>query len=249
MGGGEGRGRTCSVPPPASLGFGHTTYGGMSSAEGSSSRSGAGPTGDTPGRVQSTSTSAAAAGPSNARPIAPIPTGRASGSSTWNPLRAKAPATPVVAGRGNAMVQNGGGSAGGARVVKPGQVNAAMAAKAAGRAGGAVNRPTINSIIVNSRQVRPSSPSPCPALTRRTMQKGNPIIAHIKNVPWELGDIVPDYQLGATTGLLFLRFVPSCLPLGLHSRAGLLVFDITSFTPSTFTGVSNRWAKATPSDS
>lgn len=39
------------------------------------------------------------------------------------------------------------------------------------------------------------------------MQKGNPIIAHIRNVTWEYGDIGPDYQVGATTGLLFLRCV------------------------------------------
>jgi DNA excision repair protein ERCC-1 len=94
-------------------------------------------------------------------------------------------------------------------VVKPGQVNAAMAAKDAAKPGGAVNRPATGSIIVNSRQVRFSSPCPILALTGCAEQKGNPIIAHIKNVAWELGDIVPDYQLGGTTGLLFLRFVLS----------------------------------------
>ena len=30
---------------------------------------------------------------------------------------------------------------------------------------------------------------------------------HIHNVPWELGDIVPDFVLGKTTCALFLRWV------------------------------------------
>eukprot|EP00794_Sanderia_malayensis_P009165 gene9165-10138_t len=43
-----------------------------------------------------------------------------------------------------------------------------------------------NSIIVNSRQ------------------RGNPVLKYIRNVPWEYGDIVPDYVLGLTTCALFL---------------------------------------------
>lgn len=43
-----------------------------------------------------------------------------------------------------------------------------------------------NSIIVNPRQ------------------RGNPIIKFIRNVPWEYGDIVPDYLMGQTTCALFL---------------------------------------------
>ncbi|XP_077979859.1 DNA excision repair protein ERCC-1-like [Glandiceps talaboti] len=35
-------------------------------------------------------------------------------------------------------------------------------------------------------------------------QKGNPIIKHIRNVPWEYGDVVPDYVMGKTTCALFL---------------------------------------------
>jgi len=37
-----------------------------------------------------------------------------------------------------------------------------------------------------------------------TRQKGNPVLSHIKNVPWEYGDIVPDYVVGASTCVLFL---------------------------------------------
>ncbi|GAB7364387.1 hypothetical protein MBLNU230_g4930t1 [Neophaeotheca triangularis] len=35
-------------------------------------------------------------------------------------------------------------------------------------------------------------------------QKGNPILNHIKSMPWEYGDIPADYVLGATTCALFL---------------------------------------------
>ncbi|XP_067317611.1 DNA excision repair protein ERCC-1-like [Anolis sagrei] len=35
-------------------------------------------------------------------------------------------------------------------------------------------------------------------------QRGNPVLKFIRNVPWEFGDIVPDYLLGQTTCALFL---------------------------------------------
>ena len=34
------------------------------------------------------------------------------------------------------------------------------------------------------------------------------MLKHIRNVPWEMGDIIPDYVLGATTCALFLRYGP-----------------------------------------
>ena len=39
------------------------------------------------------------------------------------------------------------------------------------------------------------------------MQKGNPVLKYVRNVPWEFGDIIPDYVLGQTTCALFLRLV------------------------------------------
>jgi Binding domain of DNA repair protein Ercc1 (rad10/Swi10) len=38
-------------------------------------------------------------------------------------------------------------------------------------------------------------------------QRGNPVLQAIKNVGWEYGDIVPDYQVGVTACVLFLRCV------------------------------------------
>ncbi|XP_030642347.1 DNA excision repair protein ERCC-1 [Chanos chanos] len=35
-------------------------------------------------------------------------------------------------------------------------------------------------------------------------QRGNPILKFVRNVPWEFGDVVPDYVLGRTTCALYL---------------------------------------------
>ena len=40
-----------------------------------------------------------------------------------------------------------------------------------------------------------------------SLQKKNPLMKHIRNVPWEVGNIVPDFELGKTTCALFLRYV------------------------------------------
>lgn len=47
----------------------------------------------------------------------------------------------------------------------------------------------------------------------RVTQKGNPLIDHIRNVAWEYSDILADYQVGATTGVLYLRLVWNFLHL------------------------------------
>ena len=38
-------------------------------------------------------------------------------------------------------------------------------------------------------------------------QRGNPILKHIRNVPWEFATIIPDYIMGRTNCALFLRLV------------------------------------------
>ncbi|NWI32431.1 ERCC1 protein, partial [Sula dactylatra] len=35
-------------------------------------------------------------------------------------------------------------------------------------------------------------------------QRGNPVLKFVRNVPWEFGDVVPDYVLGQSTCALFL---------------------------------------------
>lgn len=53
-------------------------------------------------------------------------------------------------------------------------------------ASGGTKPATKNCVIVSSRQ------------------RGNPILKSIRNVPWEYGEIVPDYTMGSTTCALFL---------------------------------------------
>lgn len=38
------------------------------------------------------------------------------------------------------------------------------------------------------------------------LQRGNPVLECIKNVGKEFGDVVVDYQVGRTTGVLYLRY-------------------------------------------
>lgn len=37
------------------------------------------------------------------------------------------------------------------------------------------------------------------------LQRGNPVLKFVRNVPWEFGEVIPDYVLGQSTCALFLR--------------------------------------------
>jgi DNA excision repair protein ERCC-1 len=69
--------------------------------------------------------------------------------------------------------------------------------------------PTASSNASSARVVQPT-PRALPqraapsAIIVSTRQKGNPLLTHISALPWEYGDIVPDYVLGATACCLFL---------------------------------------------
>lgn len=52
------------------------------------------------------------------------------------------------------------------------------------------------------------------------MQKGNPLLKHIRNVRWAFADIVCDYLLGQNTCALYLRF--EVLPILVHLECNLL---------------------------
>ncbi|KAL7747115.1 ssDNA endonuclease and repair protein rad10 [Sorochytrium milnesiophthora] len=47
-------------------------------------------------------------------------------------------------------------------------------------------------------------PSSAHSIVVNGRQRGNPVLDLIRNVPWEYGDIVPDYVVGLTTCILFL---------------------------------------------
>ena len=52
-----------------------------------------------------------------------------------------------------------------------------------------------------------------------TRQRGNPILKHVRNVPWEFGDIVADYQVSPTGCALFLSLRYHALnPNYIHER-------------------------------
>lgn len=55
--------------------------------------------------------------------------------------------------------------------------------------GGAPRRSGPNTVLVNQSQ------------------RGNPILQHVRNVPWEYDDIKADYVVGQTTCVLYLRYM------------------------------------------
>ncbi|GAA5987056.1 hypothetical protein JCM11641_007824 [Rhodosporidiobolus odoratus] len=136
-----------------------------------------------------------------------------SSAAATNPFDTK-PRPPVVgaasaAARGKQSVQSGQpaqsvGGAGG-RVVQPATSNGGGQPAAGpvpiGGPAGIVRRQVLNSILVSTRQ------------------KGNPVISHIRTVPWEYGDIKCDYQVGATAGVLYLSIRYHLLhPEYIHTR-------------------------------
>jgi DNA excision repair protein ERCC-1 len=71
-------------------------------------------------------------------------------------------------------------------------------------------------------QALPSRTAPA-AIQVSSRQKGNPILNHVKLVPWEYADIPADYVLGATTCALFLSLKYHRLhPEYIYSRIRLL---------------------------
>lgn len=58
-------------------------------------------------------------------------------------------------------------------------------------------------IVQPKPQALPSRQGPS-AILASTRQKGNPILTHVKSLPWEYSDIPCDFVLGATTCALFL---------------------------------------------
>lgn len=43
-------------------------------------------------------------------------------------------------------------------------------------------------------------------ITVNLNQKGNPILEHIKSQTWQYADIVPDYLVGSSSAVLYLRY-------------------------------------------
>ncbi|XP_058957873.2 DNA excision repair protein ERCC-1 [Pocillopora verrucosa] len=80
-----------------------------------------------------------------------------------------------------------------------------------------------STIDVNSSSVPVTSKSNRNAIIVNPRQKGNPVLKHIRNVPWEMGDIIPDYVLGPSTCALFLSLrYHHFNPEYIHERLKLL---------------------------
>ncbi|KAK6383102.1 ssDNA endonuclease and repair protein rad10 [Exophiala oligosperma] len=86
-----------------------------------------------------------------------------------------------------------------------------LAAEAAvQRSSSAAPQRTANPAVNNASKVVQPKPQAMPgrqgpsAILVSTRQKGNPILNHVKSLPWEYSDIPCDYVLGATTCALFL---------------------------------------------
>lgn len=69
-------------------------------------------------------------------------------------------------------------------------------------AGGATSNGSTK-VVQPKPQALPSRQAPS-AILVSTRQKGNPILNHVRSLPWEYSDIPCDYVLGATTCALFL---------------------------------------------
>lgn len=107
-----------------------------------------------------------------------------------------------------------------------------------------------SSIVVSPRQVGIKIKvidARSPSIRHRPLssQRGNPVLKYIRSVPWEFGDVVPDYVLGPTTCALFLRYVNH---LRLIFKRSFTCFPSCSFfdTSVSFTSQSLRYHNLNP---
>ncbi|XP_071797380.1 uncharacterized protein [Asterias amurensis] len=66
-------------------------------------------------------------------------------------------------------------------------------------------RPMLSTAILAAPvSISNKAPTGANSIIVNTRQRGNPILKHIRNIPWEFGDIVPDYVMGRTVCALYL---------------------------------------------
>ncbi|CAG8518842.1 12069_t:CDS:2 [Ambispora gerdemannii] len=90
-------------------------------------------------------------------------------------------------------VNNSNGGGGNEGETNTSQASSSTSSLANRRAGGPI-------IVNGERQVTTSSTS----TTTDDNRRGNPLLQYIRNVPWEYGEIAPDFIVGSTTCALFL---------------------------------------------
>nr|XP_056703142.1 DNA excision repair protein ERCC-1 isoform X1 [Euleptes europaea] len=96
-------------------------------------------------------------------------------------------------------------------IVGQADVSLAPQSKPAAAVTAAVTKPQSSLAVQTSPEDKepPLNPAPKPGAKHNSIivsprQRGNPILKFIRNVPWEFGEIVPDYVLGQSTCALFL---------------------------------------------
>ncbi|ORY89614.1 restriction endonuclease type II-like protein [Leucosporidium creatinivorum] len=141
--------------------------------------------------VHASNSSSSQGASANANAGRPGPSGLSAADKGKAPTTGPRAPAPVAL-NGGRVVQNASNGAGGA---------AAGAGGAVAGPGGVVRRSTPNTILIN------------------VCQKGNPVITNIRSVAWEYGDIKCDYQVGATSGALYLSLRYHLLhPEYIHGR-------------------------------
>ncbi|SGY13657.1 BQ5605_C010g05934 [Microbotryum silenes-dioicae] len=117
--------------------------------------------------------------------------GSGSGSSPAQAREAERNGGPAARAGSVANVRRGwpGGAGASASASASALTSATASSSSVNEGGRVVQRKSLNAILVN------------------TCQKGNPVVTSIRNTPWEYGDIKADYQVGATTGVLYLSYV------------------------------------------
>ncbi|KAJ3299871.1 ssDNA endonuclease and repair protein rad10 [Borealophlyctis nickersoniae] len=79
--------------------------------------------------------------------------------------------------------------------------------------------PTVTSGLTGAGQPSASRSRGPNCIVVNKCQKGNGVLNHIRNVPWEYGEIIPDYQVGQTSCALFLSLKYHRLhPEYIHTR-------------------------------
>jgi DNA excision repair protein ERCC-1 len=81
---------------------------------------------------------------------------------------------------------------------------------------------TGNNIVINPNQVDCKALYCQLALTIFRLQRLNPVLECVRNVGKEFGDIVCDFQVGRTTGVLFLR----CVQYTSSERLKFIVYSL-----------------------
>ncbi|KAJ1905332.1 ssDNA endonuclease and repair protein rad10 [Tieghemiomyces parasiticus] len=139
-----------------------------------------------PASATTTNLAPAASGPTGHRPGPAVgPTALAAHAVPGPTPNAAPSATPTGPGQGLPRSTSRFSRGSSAPSARDGRVGAGAAAATTRRVGGG-GAPTTHSVLVNSRQY------------------GNPVLEHIRNVPWEYSEIVPDFAVGQTACAVFL---------------------------------------------